>query len=93
MKTDRDIHRGDLDITENTTLTGLVMGSVTVQAGVLLVVQGSVAVDVILNENSKLEHYGRIGGDIVCRAGHIVHCEGKVSGNVVQAGIRKPGAG
>ena len=59
------------------------MGSITIAAGTLLVLRGSAASDVILNENSKLELYGQVGGDIINRGGIIVHNEGTVRGQIL----------
>ena len=83
MKTDGNIHRQDLSISEDTTLQGLVMGTVRVAAGVLLILRGSVAKDLILGEGTRLELYGQGGGDIVNRGGLIVHNSGTVGGSIV----------
>ncbi|MBS12754.1 MAG: hypothetical protein CME19_14260 [Gemmatimonadetes bacterium] len=82
MKTDGSIYRHDITISEDTTFQGLVMGSITVAPGALLVLRGSSAMDVILNEGSKLELYGQVGGDVVNRGGMIVHNEGEIKGSV-----------
>ena len=82
MKTDGNIYRRDITIRESTTFTGLVMGSITVAPGILLVLRGSAASDVVLNEGSKLEIYGQVGGDVINRGGIIVHNEGMVKGQI-----------
>lgn len=84
MKTDGSIYRHDITIDEHTVFQGLVMGSITVAAGVILEMRGSAAKDVILNEGSKLELYGQVGGDVVNRGGMIVHNEGEIKGRVVE---------
>lgn len=83
MKTDGAIHRRDLTITEDTTLEGMVMGTVRVQTGVLLILRGSVAKDLLMAEGTRLELYGQVGGDILNK-GLIVHNSGKVGGSVVE---------
>ena len=83
MKTDGAIHRRDLTITEDTTLEGMVMGAVRVQAGVLLILRGSVAKDLVREEGPRLELSGQVGGDVVNRGGMIVHNSGKVRGRIV----------
>jgi len=82
VKTDGNIYRHDITIRESTTFEGLVMGSITIAPGTLLVLRGSAASDVVLNEGSKLELYGQVGGDIINRGGIIVHNEGTVKGKV-----------
>ena len=63
---------------------GLVMGSITVAPNVILEMRGSAAMDVILNEGSKLELYGQVGGDVVNRGGMVVHNEGSIKGKIVE---------
>lgn len=82
MKTDGNIYRHDITVSENTIFQGLVMGSITVAPGVILELRGSAAMDVILNEGSKLEIYGQVGGDVINRGGMIVHNEGDIKGTV-----------
>jgi cytoskeletal protein CcmA (bactofilin family) len=84
MKTDGNIYRQDLTIRENTIFQGLVMGSITVAPNVILEMRGSAAMDVILNEGSKLELYGQVGGDVVNRGGMVVHNEGSIKGKIVE---------
>ena len=83
MKTDGNIYRHDIRISENTIFQGLVMGSITVAAGVILELRGSSATDAILNEGAKLELYGQVGADVVNRGGMVVHNEGEVKGKVI----------
>ena len=84
MKTDGNIYRHDITISENTIFQGLVMGSVTVAPGVIFELRGSAAMDVVLREGSKLELYGQVGRDVVNRGGMIVHNEGEIKGQVVE---------
>jgi cytoskeletal protein CcmA (bactofilin family) len=86
MKTDGNIYRHDITVSESTIIQGLVMGSITVGAGVILERRGSAASDVILNKYSKLELYGQIGGDVINRGGMIVHNEGTIKGKIIELG-------
>ena len=83
MKTDGNIYRHDITISENTIFQGLVMGSITVAPGVILEMRGSSAMDVILNEGAKLELYGQVGGAVVNRGGMVVHNEGEIKGQII----------
>ncbi|HEY2511191.1 MAG TPA: response regulator [Polyangiaceae bacterium] len=62
---------GDLTVTEDTRLYGLVTGSATVESGKTLIVHGGIGRDLILEGGATAHVYGTVFGDVVNRGAEL----------------------
>jgi len=72
---------GDLTVSEELTLLGMVTGNITILKGGVLDFQGTCNKDLILEEGSKVHLGGTVNGNVVNRAGEL-HVSGTVNGYV-----------
>jgi cytoskeletal protein CcmA (bactofilin family) len=85
MKTIKHKIEGDVRIEENTTLSGMVTGNVSVGSGVSLLLSGMVVGRLTLEPSSSVELRGMVNGEVENRGGHL-EVWGMVNGEILRQG-------
>lgn len=78
-----DVHDGDITVSENTTVKGIVTGDVTVESGANFVLNGIINGNVYFTNSSTGEIRGMVNGGIVNDGGDVC-IYGTINGNVVE---------
>jgi cytoskeletal protein CcmA (bactofilin family) len=73
----------DIDIEEDTTIHGMIVGNVQVLDGVTLHLHGMVIGQVLLKEKSNVYLHGTVNGDVINQGG-MLEIFGVVNGKVVK---------
>jgi cytoskeletal protein CcmA (bactofilin family) len=63
---------GDLKVNDELTLNGSVSGTTTVTSGGYLILNGVIGQDLILEKDSKVEHFGTVTGNVYNRGGELI---------------------
>jgi hypothetical protein len=74
---------GDVTITEDTQLNGMIVGNATVSRNVTLIAHGLITGNLILSEAAISYVYGTVDGNIINNGGHL-EVFGYVKGKVVR---------
>jgi hypothetical protein len=72
---------GDLLVTENLDLHGMVTRNVTVANGATLLLHGMICGDLVLEKGGNVDLFGTVGGDVTNHGG-ILRIYGVVSGDL-----------
>lgn len=76
----------DLVISEDSKVTGNVMGDILVKENIELKVTGNVQGDIIMKKNAKMKITGNISGDVVMHEDTYLKSTGNINGDVVKIG-------
>ncbi len=71
MKTINDSITGNLIISVDTSIQGTIKGSVSVGSDCNLILNGTIAKDLIIEENSKAELNGVVSGNVINNGGSL----------------------
>lgn len=74
-----------IEVTEDTRLLGMIVGSATVTSSTTLELDGTVTGNLILKEYSRVNLHGTVNGDVVNEGGYLA-VFGVVNGRVVRLG-------
>lgn len=85
MRLIQDKIEGDVTITEDTELTGMVVGAVTITKNFKLIQRGMVVGNVVLRTGASASVHGMVNGDII-NDGGLLEVFGMVNGKVNRLG-------
>ena len=83
----RDHHQGDLTLTDDLEITGLVSGTVTVPPGGYLLLHGMITGDLVVQKTARAIIHGIVSGAVLNHDGD-VEIYGMVGG-IRDSGVRK----
>ncbi|MCH9052169.1 MAG: hypothetical protein IIA72_13995 [Proteobacteria bacterium] len=83
----RDHHQGDLTLTDDLEISGLVSGTVTVTPGRYLLLHGMITDDLVVQKTARATIHGTVGGAVLNHDGD-VEIFGMV-GSIQDFGVRK----
>ena len=87
MKHLRDHHQGDLTLTDDLEISGLVSGTVTVPPGRYLLLHGTITRHLVVQKTARATIHGTVGGAVLNQDGD-VEIFGTV-GSIRDFGVRK----